>query len=135
MLVLLALLQMKRPDFGMDTQSGIIFERYAIILTLVAIPGALKLYPVLLNKKKDISPEQFLKRYFRIYMLRAGILDLAVVMNLIGFYIYESVNFVYLVCITILAICFSFPVKFSVSQDKNADINLNDVKSENKEEI
>lgn len=135
MLVLLALLQMKGPDFGMDTQSGIIFERYAIILTLVAIPGALKLYPVLLNKKKDISPEQFLKRYFRIYMLRAGILDLAVVMNLIGFYIYESVNFVYLVCITILAICFSFPVKFSVSQDKNADINLNDVKSENKEEI
>lgn len=135
MLVLLALLQMKGPDFGMDTQSGVIFERYAIILTLVAIPGALKLYPVLLNKKKDISAEQFLKRYFRIYMLRAGILDLAVVMNLIGFYIYESVNFVYLVCITILAICFSFPVKFSVSQDKNADINLNDVKSENKEEI
>jgi len=137
-LVFLFILRIKGPDFGTDTDSSVIFERYAIILTLIAIPGALKLFSVLINKKKDTSPDQFLKRYLQLYMFRTGVLDLVVIVNLVGFYIYESVNFVYLISIAILAICFSFPVKFTLSQDKNTedtDININDVKSENKEEV
>lgn len=131
--VFLLLLQIKGPDFGKDMQSNIIFERYAIIFTLIAIPGALKLYSVLINKKKDMSPDQSAKRYVNLYMLRAGMLDAAVIVNLIGFYMNEAVNFVYLTIIALFAVCFSFPNKI-VPAEEVADIE-NDVESENEEEL
>lgn len=132
-MVFLLLLQIKGPDFGRDMQGNIVFERYAIIFTLIAIPGALKLYSVLMNRKKDMSPEQSSKRYVNIYMLRAGILDAAVIVNLVGFYVSEAVNFVYLTIIALFAICFSFPAKI-VPTEENMDIE-NNVETENEEEL
>lgn len=109
--VFVFLLQIKGPEFGHGVEKNIIFERYAIIFTMIAIPGALKLFSVLINKRKDLPADKFLKEYIKIYVLRAIIMDTAVIVNLIGFYMYEASNFVYLSVIAIFALCFSFPGK------------------------
>ncbi len=138
--VLLFLLQIKGPDFGEHIEGNVVLERYAIILTLVAIPGALKLFSVLINKKKEQSSDQFLTDYLKIYMLRAAILDIVVIVNLIGFYIYEASNFVYLTIVTLFAICFSFPGRSAMYKDEKEeknegeDVDNNIIEPNNKEE-
>jgi hypothetical protein len=136
--VLLFLLQIKGPDFGEHIEGNIVLERYVIILTLVAIPGALKLFSVLINKKKGQPSEQFLTDYMKIYMLRAAILDIVVIVNLIGFYIYEASNFVYLTIITLFAICFSFPGRSIMHKDEkeeeieDKEADENNIETDNK---
>lgn len=126
--ITLYMLQIKGPDFGLETQNGVIFERYAIILTLIAIPAALKLFSVMTGKLQDLPKQEKNKKYISYYILRIIILDMAAAVNIIGFYLYESTNFVYLAVIVMFALCFTFPGKaYNMLKIENKQ-------SENKEE-
>lgn len=123
--VTLFMLQIKGPDFGENVQSNVLFERYSIILTLIAVPLALKLFSVLVNRKKDLHGNDFLNSYLWIYVLRTAILDIAAVVNIVGFFIYEASNFVYLTVVVLFALCFTFPGKDIMPNDD--DINKENI--------
>lgn len=121
-ILLVGLLLVKGPEFASETQNSVIFERWAIILTLATIPGALKLFHFLLNKIQSLPLDVFLKKYGQIFLLRMVILDIAGIVNIIGFYIYENLNFVYMSILIIFALFFCCPNKNSLLQVTENDI-------------
>ena len=115
-------------DEPLTSSSSVIYERYAMILVLMAIPGALKLFHHLSAKIISLSDDIFLKKFTRIYALRASILNIAILVSFIGLYAYGAPNFIYLVIVLLLAKFFCFPSKASMSIKK-------DVEEDNDEEI
>lgn len=118
--ITLCMLQIKGPDLNSKTGNNTTYERYAIMLTLIAIPAALKIFSVLTEKSKNQPQAEFQKKYIRNYVLRSAILDITALINIIGFYKYESSNFVYLAVIVMFAICFTYPerVNNTIQEEK-----------------
>ncbi|MDU1890695.1 MAG: hypothetical protein E6767_08395 [Dysgonomonas sp.] len=113
-LALLIILYMKGPGFGENLMQNVSFEQYAIILSLAGIPIALKLFQSKYQKIKNLECLLFLKKYFEIYLIRLGILDIIILINLSGLYLFESQNAVYMTIITIFALFFCYPNKKNI---------------------
>lgn len=109
-----------------EFETNVIFERYAIIVTLAAIPSVLKLYQSRLEKYKSLNIEHFGKKYITLYILRLLILDAVVVMNLIGFYLYESENFIIMALITTVAFLFCLPNKDTFPKPKKIEDDVDE---------
>ncbi len=105
-----------RDSEVLTTSDSIIYERYAIILTLVAIPGALKLFHRLSKKALLQVYDLFLEKMRTAYLLRSLIIDLAIVMSLVGYVIYGASNFVYLVIVLIFSKFFCIPSRESLAE-------------------
>lgn len=123
---LLLVLYSKGPDFGANVVgSSVTFERYSIIATLAAIPLALKIFHSQYEKIKGSDVNVFSKKYLQAYLLRIAILDVAIVINIIGFYRFEAINFVYMTIITLFATFFCYPNRsaFNYKSDINENIN------------
>lgn len=105
----LTLLQVKGSNFGTNTESDITFERYAIIITLASIPLALKLFHSMMSKTRDIDASNTEAVYKKAYFIRLGILDLAAMVNIIGFYLFEATNFIYMTIVVLAAMLFCYP--------------------------
>lgn len=105
----LALLQVKGPDFGTNIESNITFERYAIIITLASIPLALKLFHSMMSKTKHLDASVTEITYKKAYFIRLGILDLAAIVNIIGFHLFEATNFIYMTIVVLAAMLFCYP--------------------------
>lgn len=119
----LALLQIKGPDFGSNTTSDITFERYAIILTLASIPLALKLFHNMISKTKDQEEGIAEATYKKAYFIRLAILDLAAIINIVGFHLYEASNFIYMTIVVLMTMLFCYPNKDFL---KVAEIEIED---------
>jgi hypothetical protein len=93
-------------------------ERYAIPVTLIAIPVALKLFYDRTKSMDKTDFARYLKKYRRLYYLRTAILAAAYLFNLISLYITGAKNFSFMIIITIFALALCAPQKVHLEQDK-----------------
>ncbi|MBB4035306.1 tellurite resistance protein TehA-like permease [Dysgonomonas hofstadii] len=98
---------------------NVLFEQYSIIFSIIAIPGALKLFHSQSKKIELLEGEIFLKKYFNSYILRLLILDAVIILNLAGIYSFNSLNAVYMTLIIIFALAFCYPGKNAIQNKHN----------------
>ncbi len=85
-------------------------ESYALLFTLIGIPGALKLFSVIMNKNKhpeDVNLSTEL--YKKAYLARFGILFLIATLNILLYAFSYNQNFMLLTLITFTTYIFSYP--------------------------
>lgn len=121
LIAIIALAISKGPVFGDSGVENVYFEQYLILATLIAIPVALKLFHSQLKKIKDMPMDVYCKKYTQAYMIRLLILDMVIILNLVGFYLYESRNLLLLALISTIAIIFCYPDKKIALQDTETD--------------
>lgn len=122
----IALMYIVGPFWGEGMDQHIVFERYAIIITLISIPLALKLFHSQ-TKKAEIEEEDiYLKKYKTAYYLRFAIINAAIIFNLVGFYLFESQNLILMAVICIFALFFCYPPKDSIKIKEEEIENEND---------
>ncbi len=86
-------------------------QRYALLITLIGIPGALKLYQMMMKNNKHPEDEMHtISLYKKAFIARFGILFFIASLN-IGLYALspDNKNFMPLVLITFVAYFFSYP--------------------------
>lgn len=122
---LLIVLQMKGPDFASFPATNLSFERYAIILTLALIPISLKLFHSHHQKIAGLEQDIFLKKYAIAYYLRIAVFDIAAILNLTGFQLYNSQNTMYLTIMIIFALFFCYPSKKALQNESENEESKN----------
>ncbi|NDW17851.1 hypothetical protein D0T53_02830 [Dysgonomonas sp. 216] len=88
-----------------------VLERYVILLTLIGIPGILRLFYVQNNKIINYSTEKYIKLYKKYYILRLTVLNCIAIVNIISLHISGSKNFIYMTIIVIFVFFFCIPQK------------------------
>lgn len=100
-------------------------QRYALLITLIGIPGALKLYQVMMKNNKHRDDEMHtISLYKKAFIARFGILFLVASLN-IGLYALspDNKNFMPLVLITFIAYFFSYPSKNYLLRNNSTEDN------------
>ena len=92
------------------TSVSVGMESYALLFTLIGIPGALKLFSVIMNKNKhpennDLTTELYKKAF----LARFGILFLIATLNILLYAFSYNQNFMLLTLITFTTYIFSYP--------------------------
>lgn len=88
-----------------------VFERYAIMITLIGIPSSLKIYHYLIKKVSDQHPTKKIGFYNKVFATRLAILEFVLTCNAIGLYYTGLKNFFFMIFITLLAFLFCLPNK------------------------
>lgn len=117
----LALLYIKGPDFGTNIESSVTYERYAIIITLASIPLALKLFHNMISKTLKDNKNELIATYKKAYFTRLAILDIAALVSILGFFLYEANNFIYMTIVILAALLFCFPNKDLLADEEIED--------------
>ena len=93
-----------------STTIPIALERYTLLITMLSIPGALKLYSMIMSKNKYPEDENFTTAlYKKAYLTRFGILLFVATLNIVLYAISFNQNFMLLTLITFTAYIFSYP--------------------------
>ena len=94
--------------FASDADAGVVAERYAIGLTLIAIPLSLKLFADRIKKMKsgDDGMELKISRFKNAFYLRISILSVVGFVNILLYSIMQNSNFMWLAAITFIAFAF-----------------------------
>ncbi len=93
-----------------STTIPIALERYTLLITMLSIPGALKLYSMIMSKNKHPEDTNFTTALYRkAYITRFGILFFVATLNIILYAISFNKNFMLLTLITFTAYIFSYP--------------------------
>ena len=88
----------------------IVVERYALLITLLGIPGALKLFSLIMDKSiGSDDTESLTETYKKAFIARFGILSLVASLNIILYAFSFNQNFMLLTLITFTAYIFSYP--------------------------
>jgi hypothetical protein len=98
-----------------ESSSNTTLERYAILITLIGIPLALKLFH---NRTKGLDNAGYIVKYQKQYTLRMAILEAVFLFNLISLHITGAKNFIFMIIITIFALVLCAPQKVNLEQDK-----------------
>jgi hypothetical protein len=95
------------PD-GASISVGV--ETYALLITLIGIPGALKLFSVIMDKNKHPEDDDFTTAlYKKAFIARFGILFLIATLNILLYAFSFKQNFMLLTLVTFTAYAFSYP--------------------------
>ena len=86
----------------------IALERYTLLITLLGIPGALKLFSVIMNKNSKDN-NSITAVYKKAFITRFGVLFLVASLNIVLYAISLNQNFMLLTLITFTAYIFSYP--------------------------
>ena len=125
--IVLFLVYLKGPYWGDRIEQNVVFERYAIVITLICIPLSLKLFYSRVKKAEDLAYDKYLKIYSNQYFIRFLIIDFAALLNLIGFYYLESQNLILMSIIAVCATFFCYPSKNTImNPDTDEDQYLDD---------
>lgn len=100
--------------FASDADAGVVAERYAIGLTLIAIPLSLRLYANKINKINKIKKTKWgcdgmglkMSRFKNAFYLRISILSVVGFVNILLYSIMQNSNFMWLAAITFIAFAF-----------------------------
>lgn len=85
-------------------------ERYALLLTLISIPGALKLFTIIMKKNKHPEDEDVTNTlYIKAFIVRFGILFLVASINIFLFAFSFKHNFLLCTLVTFTAYIFTYP--------------------------
>ena len=88
----------------------IALERYTLLITMLSIPGALKLYSMIMSKNKHPENKDFTTAlYKKAYITRFGILFFVASLNIVLYAISFNQNFMLLTLITFTVYIFSYP--------------------------
>lgn len=133
--VTIALMYIIGPFWGENIEPNVVFERYAIIVTLACIPLGLKLFHSAIKKiEREKDKDIYLNKYRKAFYTRFAIIDAAVIFNLIGFYLFESQNLILMAVICIFALFFCFPGKDSIGtvrEEKEVETETDNNEDEN----
>lgn len=88
------------------TDIPISLERYTLLITLIGIPSALKLFSVIMDKDTPINN---ISTYRRAFITRFAILFIVTSLNLVLYSISANQNFMLLTLISFIAYIFSYP--------------------------
>ena len=89
---------------------SVVGERYALLMTLISIPGALKLFSIIMEKNKKPNNEvATTSLYVKAFLARFGILFLVASINIILYGISLSQNYMLCTLITFTAYVFTYP--------------------------
>lgn len=102
---------------------NVMLERYGIMITIIAIPGALKLFQFFMNKQKKDNVGEYLSKYRFYYIVRLIILELVCFFNILSLYITGSKNFMFMTIITIFALFFCLPQMGNVREENEESEN------------
>ena len=95
------------PD-GASISVGV--ETYALLITLIGIPGSLKLFSVMMDKNKHPEDDDFTTAlYKKAFIARFGILFLIATLNILLYAFSFKQNFMLLTLVTFTAYSFSYP--------------------------
>ena len=93
-----------------STGIPIVLERYTLLITLLGIPGALKLFSAIMIKSKISDDNNFTTAlYKKAFITRFGILFLVATLNIVLYAFSFNQNFMLLTLITFTAYIFSYP--------------------------
>lgn len=85
-------------------------ERYTLLITLISIPGALKLFSIIMKGNKHSKrEEETTMLYIKAYTVRFSILILVATMNIFLFALTFNQNFLLLTLTTFTAYIFTYP--------------------------
>ncbi len=95
------------PD---KTNVSLTLERYTLLLTLISIPGALKIFSIIMktNKHRE-SKKEATSQYLKAFAARFTILFLVSAMNIFLFALTFNQNFLLLTLATFTAYIFTYP--------------------------
>ena len=89
---------------------SVVLERYALLITLLGIPGSLKLFSMIMNKNNHPEDDDITTDvYKKAFVTRFGILFLVATMNIVLYAISFNQNYMLLTLITFTAYIFSYP--------------------------
>lgn len=87
-------------------------ETWSLLITLVGIPGALKLFSVIMNKNKHPKDsDSTTAQYKKAFITRFGILFLVASLNIVLYALSFNQNFMLLTLVTFIAYIFSYPTE------------------------
>lgn len=95
------------PDYSQSI--GLTVQTYSIMLTLVALPGALKLYSVNVKKKQTDDIDKTTKYFRKIFFQRLYIVAFALLLNMILFGFTRVQNYAWLALISLMIYAFCMP--------------------------
>lgn len=85
-------------------------ESYALLFTLIGIPGALKLFSVIMNKNTQPEDDYLTTAlYKKAFLARFGILFLVATLNILLYAFSFKQNFMLLTLVTFTSYVFSYP--------------------------
>ena len=89
---------------------SVVIERYSLLITLISIPGALKLFSMIMEKNEHPNDEITTKSlYIKAFLVRFGILFFISSINIILYALSLKQNFMLCTLITFTAYIFSYP--------------------------
>ncbi len=95
------------PDSG---EISLTLERYVLLLTLISIPGALKLFSMIMEKNKHPEDKnETTKLYIKAYLARFSILFLIASINIVLYALSYRQNFMLFTLVTFTAYLFCYP--------------------------
>lgn len=95
------------PEYG---DVPVALERYALLITLLSIPGALKLFSVMMkNNKHPENIDYTTTLYIKAFVARFGILFIISSFNIVLFAISYKQNFMLCTLLTFTAYLFAYP--------------------------
>ena len=112
------------------TETDFIWERFAIIMTTIMIPVALKAFHSRYQNILGLDMPLFLKKVKEYYIYRLLILDIVIITNLICFYLIGALNFLYMAVIVAVIFVFCYPTEATVDP-----IVEEEIKSDNEENL
>lgn len=90
--------------------TSVVLERYALLVTLISIPGALKLFSIIMKKNKHPNDEiATTSLYIKAFIARFGILYLIASINIILYVLSFNQNYMLCTLIIFTAYIFAYP--------------------------
>lgn len=122
------------PD-GVGISVGL--ETYAILITLIGIPGALKLFSIMMSNNKHPHDEnRTTTLYKKAFIVRFGILFFLATLNIILYALSFKQNFMLLTLVTFTAYIFSYPSTSYLKVNEEAEENnLQTTEEQSEQEI
>lgn len=119
------------PFFEEKQVVNIVVERYIIVITIMAIPGILKLFSVLLKKvPKEARPEIVFSKYKKAYYTRLYTIGLLTLINIFLYDYSGNLNFFWITAVLFILYIYckpSFPElkKLLISEEENSGVDTN----------
>ena len=107
--IFLLFLYLAGPGWTNNTEQNAIFERYAIIVTLIGIPFSLKYFYNQVKKIESLVYVDYIRRFKTQYLLRFLVLNIVIIFNLVGFLKFESQNLLLMSLISFCGFFFCYP--------------------------
>lgn len=92
-----------------STTISVVVERYALLVTLAGIPGALKLFSIIMEKKDKPNSTTNIQSYIKAFMIRFGILFLIASANIVLYGLSLNQNYMLCTLIVFTAYLFTLP--------------------------